>query len=77
MPDSGVLRLVLLFRCVTVGVDLLNAARLNTMAVGFFFFFFYIEIWIPMVPVDSLVYCIGVMKTELNELPLPGMGWGL
>ena len=39
MPDSGVLRLVLLFRCVTVGVDLLNAARLNTMAVGFFFFF--------------------------------------
>lgn len=44
------------------------------MAVNFFcfhfIFFFDIEIWIPSVTEDSLVYCSGVAKTEVNELPL-------
>lgn len=37
---------------------------------------FYLEIWIHLIPVDSLVYCVGEIKTEFNELPLPDVRWG-
>lgn len=37
------------------------------MAVGFFSFFTLISEF-PLVLVGSLVYCIGVMKTELNRV---------
>lgn len=47
-----------------MGLDLIDAARFDlTQRQSAFFFFFNIEIWIPSVPVDSLVYYTGKMKT--------------